>query len=661
MAERRFYQFGPFRLDAGGRLLFRGNDPIPLPPKAADTLLLLVENAGQVVEKDELLKKVWQGAFVEEGSLTRAISVLRKALGEGVDGQEYIATISKRGYRFAAPVGAVSAEPGEPAQAVVPTRVRRNRFVAWLVGGLALTRPESKSVPLKVVDAGEAKRGPPRYRKRFVFWGLLGSAGVMAMVLVMVNAGTPLYRLRPKTVIGPPIRSLAVLPLENLSRDPDQEYFADGTTEELTTEIAQISALNVISHTSVVQYKGTKKSLPQIAQELGVDGVVEGAVRRSGNRVAITVRLIQAPSDRHLWAKSYERDLRDVLDLQREVTHAIVDELQAKLTVPEQVHLARTQTIGSQAHENYLRGHFSFERKELRKSIAYFQQAIQEDANYGLAYAGLANAYISMGQPWSEGDMRPKEVLPRAKAAARKALEIDDSLGEAHLAMARAIELWDWNWPAVEKEYRRALELNQNDAVAHAFFADYLQEMGRNAEALAEGRRAAALDPRDLTVGNIGFFFYTARQYDAALSEFHKALDLDPGSPETHVGLAWVYDQKKMYPEASSELQKAMALSEGHEMVLATLGEVLAKSGNKAEARKILYDLKRRSMQRYISPCTIALVQIGLGERDQAFASLEQAYAERDQWLLYLKADPHFDDLRSDPRFKDLVRRVGLP
>lgn len=618
MAERHSYEFGPFRLDVGGRLLFRGSEHVPLPPKAVDILVLLVENAGNVVEKDDLLKQVWQGTFVEEGSLARAISVLRKALGDGEDGQEFIATIPRRGYRFA--------------------------------------------VPLKVVDAGPPKPGPSGYRKRFIFWGIVGSAGAMAIVLATVNAGTLLYHLRPKTVIGSPIRSLAVLPLENLSRDPDQEYFAEGMTEELTTEIAQITALKVISHTSVVQYKGTKKSLPQIGQELGVDGVVEGAVRRSGNRVAITVQLIQALSDRHLWAKSYDRDLRDVLDLQREVTHAIVDEIQAKLTVPEQIHLASSQTIDSQAHEDYLRGHFSLERGALRKSIAYFQQAIQEDANYALAYAGLANAYISMGQPWGEGDMRPKEVLPQAKAAARKALEIDDSVGDAHLALARITQLYDWDWPAVEREYRRALELNQNNAMAHGEFGEYLQEMGRNKEALAELRRAVALDPlNDYPVQEVGTVFYTARQYDEALQEFQKALRLEPDRIDTHVGFGWVYEQQGKYLDSISELEKAVNLSNRDDVPLASLGQVLGEAGRKEEAKKILEKLRSRSQRRYISPCLLALVQIGLGERDQAFASLEQAYTERDQWLLYLKVDPHMDDLRSDPRFKDLVRRVGLP
>lgn len=321
------------------------------------------------------------------------------------------------------------------------------------------------------------------------------------------------------------------------------------------------------------------------------------------------------------------------------------------------------QSTDSHSYEDYLKGRFSMERQELKKSVAYFQQAIQENPNYALAYAGLANTYISMGQPWqAEGDMRPKEVLPQAKAAAKKAQEIDDTVGEAHLALARIIQLYDWDWAAVEEEYRRALELNQNDALAHHYFGEYLQEMGRTEEALKEYRRAAALDPLNTShVVAVGYVFYTARQYDHAIAQFQNALVLEPDRVGTHLGLGWAYEQKKMYPEAIAELQKAVNLSNRHEVNLASLGAVLGETGRKGEAKEILKELKRRSRHRYISPCLFALVQIALGERDQAIMSLEQGYTNRDQWMLYLKVAPSFDDLRSDPRFKDLLRRVGIP
>jgi tetratricopeptide (TPR) repeat protein len=409
-----------------------------------------------------------------------------------------------------------------------------------------------------------------------------------------------------------------------------------------------------------VQYKGTKKPLPQIARELAVDAVIEGAVQRSGDKVGITVQLIQAPTDRHLWAKSYERGLRDVLELQRDAAHAIADEIKAKLTPPEKVHLARARPINSEAYEDYLKGHYYSERNAT-KGIAYFQRAIQEDPSYALAYAGLANSYITLGMPWG-GDMSPKEVLPQAKAAATKALEIDDSLGGAHLALARVIQLYDWDWPAVEKEYRRALELNPNEAMAHDWYGEYLQEMGRNEEAIVQMRQAMVLDPLSSdSASELGYILYTARQYDHAIRAFQNALELEPDYVNAHVGLGWVYGEKKMYREAIAELEKAVNLGNRHDLILATLGKVLGDSGRKQEARKLLEELKGRSAHRYISPCLIALVQIGLGERDQAMASLEQGYTNRDQWMLYLRVDPHMDDLRSEPRFQDLLRRMNFP
>ncbi len=350
---------------------------------------------------------------------------------------------------------------------------------------------------------------PTSASKPFRPWLLAGLVAAGILALVAFNATGLRHRFLGKSDAST-IRSLAVLPLENLSRDPDQEYFADGMTEALTTELAQIGSLKVISHTSVVQYKGTKKPLPQIAQELNVDAVIEGAVQRSGDKVEITVQLIQAPSDRHLWAKSYERGLPDVLELaksyerglpdvlelQREVTHSITDEIRAKLTSPEERRLlSAARSINPEAYEDYLKGHFLLWRQgesDARTGIAYFQRAIQKDPNYALPYAGIAECYITLGQPWN-GALSPKEILTQAKAAASKALALDESLGEAHSAFAHVIELYDWDWQGAEKEYRRALELNPNDAMARFWFGEYLQVMGRNEEGFAQMRQAIAL------------------------------------------------------------------------------------------------------------------------------------------------------------------------
>jgi TolB-like protein/DNA-binding winged helix-turn-helix (wHTH) protein/Tfp pilus assembly protein PilF len=635
-------RFGAFEFNPRARQLRKYGHTIRLHGQPLEILGLLLEHPEEVVLREELRAKLWpEDTFVDfEHSLNAAVNKLREALGDDANSPRFIETVPRRGYRFIAPVE--RALPASPPA----------------------TNHDGSDVNQEAIDlAAERTADVPApsgaRTQRLTLWLACIACTFLVALLIGFNVGGLRQRVLGRPGLGA-IQSLAVLPLENLSLDPEQEYFADGMTEALTTELAQISALKVISHTSVVQYKGTKKSLPQIAQELSVDAVVEGAVQRSGDKVEITVQLIHAPSDRHLWAKSYERGLRDVLELQREVAHAITGEIKAKLTPPEKVHLASARPINSEAYEDYLKGHYYGERNT-RKGIAYFQQAIQKDPNYALAYAGLANSYISLGMPWG-GDMSPKEVLPQAKAAATKALEIDDSLGEAHLALARVIQLHDWEWTLVEKEYRRALELNPNDAMAHNWYGEYLQEMGRNEEASAQTRQALMLDPLSPASANeLGYTFYTARQYDQAIRAFQRALELEPDYVDPHVGLGWVYGEKQMYGEAIAELEKAVNLGNRHEFIVASLGKVLGDSGRRQEARKLLEELEERSKHRYISHCLIALVQIGLGERDQAVASLEQGYTDRDQWMLYLKVDPHLDDLRSDPRFKDLLRRVGLP
>jgi TolB-like protein/DNA-binding winged helix-turn-helix (wHTH) protein/Tfp pilus assembly protein PilF len=639
-------RFGSFEFDPRARQLRKHGHTIRLHGQPLEILGQLLEHPAEVVLREDLRARLWpEDTFVDfEHSLNTAVNKLREALGDDANDPRFIETVPRRGYRFIATVE-------RPLPVSAPdTAVQDAPAVHQDAVALTVEKPAVVEIP---------RPSEPRIQWRTVWLAFISCA-----FLVTLLFGFDVGGLRQR-LLGRPdpsgIRSIAVLPLENLSHDPEQEYFADGMTEALTTELAQISALKVISHTSVAQYKGTKKSLPQIAQELGVDAVVEGAVQRSENKVGITVQLIHAPSDRHLWAKSYERGLRDVLTLQREVAHAITDEIKAKLTPSENVHLASTRTIDSQAYDDYLKGRFSLEKGNPRKSIEYFQAAIQKHPNYALAYAGLANSYITLGHPWG-GDVSPKEVLPQAKAAAAKALEMDDSLGEAHLALARVIQLYDWDWPAVEKEYRRALELNSNDVMAHHWYGEYLQEMGRNEEAFAEMRQANDLDP--LSSGGaseLGDIFYTGRQYDQAIRAFRKALEMEPDYVDAHVGLGWVYDEKKMYGEAIAELEKAANLSNRHDLIVASLGKVLAESGRKQEARKLLDELEERSKHRYVSPCLIALVQIGLGERDRAIASLEQGYTDRDQWMLYLKVDPHLDNVRSDPRFQVLIRRVGLP
>jgi TolB-like protein/DNA-binding winged helix-turn-helix (wHTH) protein/Tfp pilus assembly protein PilF len=613
-------QFGDFQLDSGQFELRRGGRRIRLERKPMELLILLTGKQGQLVPREEIIQQVWgkDVYFDAERGVNNAIRKIRSALNDNPNRPRFVETIVGKGYRFIA-----------------------------LVDGAA-----------PPVERESQENAPARARISIVGWAVT-AVGLLA-ILVVFSLGSVRERLFRRSS-SPEIQSVAVLPLENLSGEPAQDYFADGMTDAITTELAQISALKVISRTSVMQYKGTRKPLPQIANELGVDAVVEGAVQRSGDKVGITVQLIEAPSDRHLLAESYERGLGDVLGLQREIAHAIADEVKAKLTPPENVRLARTHSINSEAYEDYLKGRYLLStERDVRKGIAYFERAIQKDPNYALAYAGLANSYIFMGEP-GVGDA-PKEALPQAKAAAIKALAIDDSLGEAHSALAHVIELHDWDWQGAEKEYRRALELNPNDALAYDWYGEYLQAMGRNEEGLAQVRRAMRLDPLNAHfAGDLGYHLYTARQYDEAIRAFQKTLELEPDEGQAHLGLGWVYVEKKMYGKALAELEKVSNLWSRNDVSVASLGQVLACSGRKQEARRLLEELEARSKRHYTSPYLIALVRMRLGERDLAIASLEQGYTNRDQWMMFLKADPRWDDLRSDLRFQDLIRRVGLP
>jgi serine/threonine-protein kinase len=492
-----------------------------------------------------------------------------------------------------------------------------------------------------------------------------GAAVIVAalgVVLLGFNVGG--WRERVLGRAGAPrIESLAVLPLENLMGDPAQEYFVDGMTEALIADLAQIEALRVISRTSVMQYKGVKKPLPQIARELNVDAVIEGSVLRSGDRVRITAQLIQAVTDKHLWAQSYERDLRDVLALQSEVAGAIANEIKIKLTPQEQARLASARPVNPDAHEAYLKGRYYWNLRTeegLKKGIEYFQQAIEKDPGYALAYAGLANTYDVL-VTW--GVMAPKEGYPREKAAAFKALEMDETLAEAHASLGSARACYDWDWVGAEKEYKRAIELDPGYATGHEWYAEYLSAMGRHNEAIAEAKRAQELDPLSLIINAVegGLVFFYARRYDEAIAQCRRTLELNAGFYPAHLFLGRAYEAEKLYAEAISEYQKAIALEQGNPLLAAELARGYAAAGKRTEAVNIISRLEELSKRRYVSSYVTAQIYTALGDTNQAFAWLEKAYEERPYELVYLNVDLRFDRLRSDLRFQDLLRRMNFP
>ncbi len=463
--------------------------------------------------------------------------------------------------------------------------------------------------------------------------------------------------VRPKR-----IRSLAVLPLENLSRDPEQDYFADGMTEALISTLAQIGSLKVISRTSVLRYKGTDKPLPQIARELNVDAVVEGSVLYAGDQLRITAQLIHAATDRHLWAKSYERDITNVLRLQSEVAQAIAKEIMIKLTPRERACLTCARTVKPEAYEAYLKGRYYWNKwttEGYQKGTEYFELAIAKDPGYAPPYAGLADTYSTLG---IYGILPPKEAFTRAKTAARKALEIDDALGEAHTSLALIRFFFDWDWFGAEEEFQRAIKLNPSHAMAHTAYAFCLIAMGRLEEARREVRRAQELDPLSLLVAvALADYYYCVGDYDKATGQARKMLEMDPNFWPGHSALGWAYEHKAMHEEALAELQKAADLSGGNIRTMAGLGYAQAISGRKGEAMKVLDKLKELAKLGQVTSSYISMVYIGLGENNLAFEWLGRAYEERAPWLIWLKVDGVFDPLRSDPRFQDLLHRMNFP
>jgi len=483
-------------------------------------------------------------------------------------------------------------------------------------------------------------------------------AASAAVVLVVVGGMYARHWLWDRSALAN-VQSIAVLPLANLSQDPGQDYLADGLTEALTTDLGKLRALRVISRTSTAQYKGTKKSIPEIARELHVDAVVEGAVLRSGDRVRITAQLIAAPADRHVWAETYDREVRDVLAVQADVARAIAVQIRGNLSsTPAPLGAI---PLNPEVYELYLKGRYARDQGSedgRRLAFEYFRQAIEKDPQYAPAYAGLADCYARL--PFYS-ETRPAEAFPKAKAAALKALQLDPTLAEAHASMAYVKTYYDWDWAGAEEEFRKALELDPNYAEAHHSYSRFLASLGRIEKARVELKRAQELDPLSLLVqANGGVISYFGRQYDQAIQEMRQINHLDPKFFVPYWGLGLSYEQTGVYEEAVTQLQKAIDLSGRGANGLASLGHAYGLAGRRSEALKILLELEERAKRRYVSSYQIALVYLGLHRNDEAMKQLENAYQERSTLLVYLKMDPRFDPLRSDPRFEDLLRRIGL-
>jgi serine/threonine-protein kinase len=491
----------------------------------------------------------------------------------------------------------------------------------------------------------------PRRKRIYLY------SGVAIFLILLTVVGRSLLNGRSEV-----IDSIAVLPLDNLSGDAEQEYFVDGMTEALIAELSQIEALRVISRTSVMRYKGARKPLPEIGRELSVDAIIEGSVLHVGNRVRITAQLIETATDRHLWAKSYERDLQDILALQSEIARAIVREIKIAVTPEEETRLARIRTVNPEAYEACLKGYYYWNKRTeegLVRSIEYFQEAIEKEPDYAMAYVGLADAYNMLG---GYDVISPIEAYRKGKAAAIKALEIKSTLAGAHTSLAWTSMWYDWDWSAAEKEYQRAIELNNNYATAHHWYGWCLALTGRPDEAIGEFNHALKLDPLSLIINAAaGWNLYVARNYDQAIEHLQRTMELDPNFPRFHYWLGQSYVQTGMFEDAITEFRMAVSISPSSPQYVAALGHAYAVAGKRDEAQKVLDELKELSKRRYVSPFDIALVYTGLANENQAFKWLEEAYKEHAGWLVLLKVEPRLDSLRHDPRFQDLLRRMNFP
>ena len=488
---------------------------------------------------------------------------------------------------------------------------------------------------------------------------ILYGAGFTVLLALIILGGISLFTERQEAIY-----SIAVLPLENISGDPEQEYFADGMTEALIAELTKISALQrVISRTSVMQYKGTRKSMPEIAKELNVDVVVEGSVLLIGEQVRVSAQLIDAEADRHLWADSYERDISNILALQRELAQTIAQEIKIAVTPEEKTHLKESPMVNPEAYSLYLKGRFFWNkrtREGLRKAVEYFEGAVREDPDYALAYAGIADAYISMGDYYV---LKPKEAYLEAKVAAIKALEIDDTLSEAYTSLAYIKHYLDLDWPGVEEGFKRAISINPNYSTAHQWYSNILANLGRLDEARTEIKRAQELDPLSPPIiTGIGVNFYFARNYDKAIEQCKRALEVDSNFAWAHAVLGDVYIQKSLYEEAISEKQLALGLSGESPEFLAELAYAYGFSGKREEVQKILLELQEREKEEYIPVCEVVFAYISIGKREEALKALELAVERMElSWeLLNIKVDPLFDGLRSESRFVDLLMKLGL-
>jgi len=613
------YEFGPFQIDTQNRLLFRDGQPVPLKPKVIDTLLLLVENSGRVLEKDELIEKLWPETFVDEANLTQNIYVLRKALTTGADSTSYIETIPRRGYRFTGDVKKISA---------------------------GATVVEAETGTTRTTGTG------PRWMWVAVGVALVAILGALAFRLLA-------SRSRP-AVSSSSVKSLAVLPFRPLTGGSEDDYIGQGMADALITKLSNTQRLNVRPTSAVLRYNNANIDPIAAGRALDVEAVLDGKVQRVGDRVRVTVQLLRVADGASLWADQYDEDFTGIFALQDSISAQAARSLTLQLTGNEAALMRKHYTQNAKAYESYLQGRYFWNKRKtasFRKAIEYFEQALAVDSNYALAYAGLADSYIRLNE---SGAPMNEEAVPKAKAAIMKALAIDDSLGEAHATLGFIKFRHDWDFAGADSEFKRAVELNPNYSEAHQWYAFYLLAVGKTNEADAEIKRGQELDPLSVSFNsNLAIYLFFRHDFERSITQARKTLEMEPDFSQARATLGLSYEQKSSNKEAIAELTKAQQAS-GDVAMASWLGHALAQDGQTKEARRILSEIEEYAKKNYVPPYNLAVLHVGLGERQQAMDLLEKGFADRSLRPVWVKFDPRLDGLRQDGQFLQLIQRMGL-
>lgn len=648
------YQVDDLTIDLAPRRVRRAGTVIPLKALSFDLLVTLVRAAPALVSFEQLNERVWPGLVITPETIVQRVKLLRGALGDDPHAPRYIEGVRGRGYRMIAEVRPLTERRGTP-ESIGPPSLKevKEEESPNMHDGTAATGAATVCSPPATPPAS-----PRPFR-----WVSLGWIGGALIILAVLAASWAIIRYRgasrpaelTSSGLPPAIHSLVVLPLENLSGDKEQEYFADGMTDALITDLAQVGSLRVISRTSAMQFKGSKETLPQIGRDLKVDAVVEGTVARGENRVRVTAQLVEASSDHHLWARTYERDLKNVLALQDEIAQDVTEQIRVKVTPKERSLLMQAHAVDPEAYDASLRGWYWWNQltpDSDRKALDYFQKAIAKDPGYALAYAGVAESFLSLG--FGGGPLHRNEAFLKAREAAAKALELDSSIAEAHTALALIKFFVDWDWSGAEVEYKQATALNPNYASAHFWYSNYLVAMGRLDEAMKEIERARDLDPfSGPNTWWLGQVLYHARRYDDALRQDQRGLEMYPDNGQFYDAMADVYEQKNMFAEAFAARQQARSLA--NDPSVTTLAEAYKRLGYRG------YLLNEAQLEQAHNPPYAAHIYALLNDEARAITALEVGYNERFAGVLYMRTAPELDSIRSSPRFRDLVRRIGFP